>query len=261
MEMVNSIAGKGIKEAAVNLCDAAGKKVMPQMICDIAKKRTMKSMLAGAVPVPGGDVVANVYNMTQMYKEINDALGIKTSDHMIATVMSATVANLGTEFIAKQTAKYVAGNLLKTVPGVGTVAGTVMEAGASAALTYTAACIYMNAITRLCKETGKTPDSLSGDEIKNAVKNYSNENEKENAELVAKGTEAFSQMSKMFISSVKRRIVASAKKDNNKAEATIRDNSQDKTQDKTAETANIANSEKKKSLARNLLSMSINMGR
>lgn len=247
MEMVNSIAGNGIKDIAVNLCDAAGKKVMPQAICDIAKKRTIKSMLASAVPVPGGDVVANVYNMTQMYKEINDSLGIKTSEHMIATVMSATAANLGTEFIAKQAAKYVAGNLLKTVPGVGTAAGTVLEAGASAALTYTAACIYMNAITRICKETGKTPDALSGDEIKDAVKNYSSDNEKETAALVEKGTETFSQMSKMFISSVKRKVFSAAKKGGYKSSAEANESVQPKTEVVQPKTE-VA--EKKKSMAR-----------
>ena len=261
MGAINSLAGRGIREAAVDLCDAAGKKVMPEKICDIAKKRAMKSMVCSIIPVPGGDVAVNIYNMTQMYREINEALGIKTSEHMIATVMSATAANLGTEFIAKQAAKYVAGNLLKTIPGAGTLAGAALESGASAALTYTAACIYMNAITRICKETGKTPDMLSGDEIKNAVKSYSEKNENEAAELVEKGTERFSGLSKNFLSSVRKKIRTVTPKVNDDIRENVNEKAQlEKKVNTVKEKADTA-IKSKPSLGCNLMKMAMNMGR
>lgn len=160
-------------DAAISAIDAVGAKVLPEKINTITKKHALIGAAAGAIPVPGAAMVAVAANIWHMYKEINDALGISFSKNKLKTIISGVVANLG----STAALALGAGELLKFIPGLGTVTGAVMEAAIDAAITYTAAFIYLKAITALANKDDV--ENITEEDLKQEIDDYMKNNKGE----------------------------------------------------------------------------------
>lgn len=160
-------------DAAISAIDAVGAKVLPEKINTITKKHALIGAAAGAIPVPGAAMVAVAANIWHMYKEINDALGISFSKNKLKTIISGVVANLG----STAALALGAGELLKFIPGLGSVTGAVMEAAIDAAITYTAAFIYLKAITALANKDDV--ENITEEDLKQEIDDYMKNNKGE----------------------------------------------------------------------------------
>lgn len=161
-----------LEDVAGGVINVLGVNVSPEAINSIAKKHAVLGAAAGAIPIPGASAVAVATNIWYMYKEINDTLGLKFGDNKLKTIISGIVANLGSTVLLT----VGAGELLKFIPGVGSVTGATIEAAVNAAITYTAAFIYLKAISVLAFRNAET---MSDDDLKNEIDLYMKNNKDE----------------------------------------------------------------------------------
>jgi uncharacterized protein (DUF697 family)/GTP-binding protein EngB required for normal cell division len=102
----------------------------------------------GVSPIPFSDAALLVPIQTGMVMRVLSLYGIKLADGAIASLISSTtVSALG---------KSVAGNLVKLIPGVGSVMGAVINASVAAAITGAIG----KTLTELCQKQAK--DMLEG---------------------------------------------------------------------------------------------------
>ena len=116
-----------LKDVADDLSSLNNNKDVSADITKIVRKSTIRSMASTLIPVPGVDIGANIYNLAKTYKEINDKLGIDSNDLSSSKVLEATVKGIGVKELAKTAAKLTIASSLKTIPLVGSLAGTVLE--------------------------------------------------------------------------------------------------------------------------------------
>ena len=155
--------------AAIDAIDAVGNKVIPEKICGVVKRHSAIAVGAAFIPVPVASDIACATNIWYMYKCINDELGICFSENKVKTIISGIIANLGTTTLVA----VGAGELLKFIPGIGTMAGSALEAAMFAAITYTAAFIYLKAITMMIEND---QNDMSEEHLKIQVDKYMSEN-------------------------------------------------------------------------------------
>ncbi|MCR4712917.1 MAG: hypothetical protein K5751_00895 [Treponemataceae bacterium] len=139
---------------------------------------------AGAlIPLPVASVIVIVGSTYSMFIRIFTKLGIKLKKNIGRTIVSyittCLIGNLGAALLAFLLP--LAADLLKWIPGIGTLLAFLIGPVGNAVVVYVYGCIFLNAITILCK-TGKevseenlkesisTTARDSSDDIKNSVK-------------------------------------------------------------------------------------------
>lgn len=217
-----------LKDVADDLSSLNNNKDVSADITKIVRKSTIRSMASTLIPVPGVDIGANIYNLAKTYKEINDKLGIDSNDLSSSKVLEATVKGIGVKELAKTAAKLTIASSLKTIPLVGSLAGTVLEAGTSAGLTYTAASVYMQSLREACRQSGKKPAELSSDDILTSINNFSEKHNSDIKKIMLNTSRSFSEMGKMFASAVKKMINRTANEINKNIADNVNDNVSDK---------------------------------
>lgn len=125
-----------------------------------------------ASAIPGAGAVACVVCQTavvySMYVRMNNALGIRLSKNVVKSVASAVVANIATN-AATLVGGVVASAVLSVIPGVGSVASTVLMGGIGYATVMISGLVYAKMLCALAKND-KNVETMSEDEIKEAVK-------------------------------------------------------------------------------------------
>jgi uncharacterized protein (DUF697 family) len=98
--------------------------------CQIAiHTATAAAAAAGAIPIPMSDAIPISAAQVLMVVSIGKAFGVSISDSVAKSILGLT--------LTQRAGRAVASNILKAIPGVGTVGGGVIGAGTAAALTET----------------------------------------------------------------------------------------------------------------------------
>lgn len=129
-------------------------------------------MLAGYMP-PGlilNTGFATDYNISNMYKNINEELGIKEdSDIDTGDIADITEANsLGNCHLDESMYHYLSlkfGCITKSIPVVGWFVGSAFCVYPERAITYNAANLYLQAIDEVCRVKNVSPDQLTTKDV------------------------------------------------------------------------------------------------
>ncbi|MDE0026184.1 MAG: DUF697 domain-containing protein [Spirochaetaceae bacterium] len=113
------------------------------------------AVAAGAVPIPFADAAVLVPIQVSMLAGISATFGIELSKAFFSTLVAAMAGTTGATFLGRA----VVANLLKFIPGGGSVAGGVVAAGAAATLTTALGELYIAVLAKLFTASGGTPPS------------------------------------------------------------------------------------------------------
>ena len=111
----------------------------------------------GATPIPFSDAVAIVPIQVTMLASISAVWGLPTTTAYLGTLVSGAITGAGGTLIGRA----AAAELLKLIPGVGTVVGGAINAGVASALTTAFGEAYIAALYGLTKEN---PELVPGAE-------------------------------------------------------------------------------------------------
>lgn len=103
------------------------------------------AIAAGAAPIPGSDASILVPVQIAMLTGITAAYGLHIEKATIVTVISTTIGAGGSTIIGKT----VVSNILKFIPGIGTVAGGAISAGTAATITGALGKAYMEIVEKI----------------------------------------------------------------------------------------------------------------
>lgn len=118
----------------------------------------------GAVPIPFSDAALLVPDQITMLAGITAIFGLPIEKGMIAAIVSSTLGTAGTTILGKT----LVANLLKFIPGVGSVAGGAISGSTAAALTAALGEAYISIMLMVCKGEFEL-DDLSTDAGKQKI--------------------------------------------------------------------------------------------
>ncbi len=108
----------------------------------------------GAIPIPFSDAFALVPEQIAMIAGIAAAYGVSLDIASVTALISATIGTAGTTVLGKT----IVSNLIKFIPGVGSVAGGAISAATAAALTAALGEAFIFVMTQICKGNMKVSD-------------------------------------------------------------------------------------------------------
>lgn len=118
----------------------------------------------GAAPIPFSDAAVLVPNQIAMLSGITATFGMEVEKSTITSIISATIGTVGTTVLGKT----IVSNLLKIIPGVGTLTGGLISSATAATLTAALGESYIVVMTKLA--TGEyTEDELKEEKGKNEI--------------------------------------------------------------------------------------------
>ncbi|GLB49307.1 YcjF family protein [Neptunitalea lumnitzerae] len=120
---------------------------------DIKKKTAHKIVVSaagiagsiGATPIPFSDAVALVPVQVTMLAGITSVFGFTLEEGFLKTLIASVITGSGATLIGRS----IASNLLKFIPGVGSVAGGIISAGTAAAVTTAFGEAYIQTLAHL----------------------------------------------------------------------------------------------------------------
>ena len=119
--------------------------------CHIAiHSATTAATAAGAIPIPMSDAVPITAAQIGMIIALGKVFDITLSQAAAKSIASVT--------LAQQTGRAVASNILKAIPGVGTVIGGIVGASTAATLTELLGWIVANDFYRMSQ--GEEPENI-----------------------------------------------------------------------------------------------------
>lgn len=116
-------------------------------LADIVTQHALAAVAVPWIPVPGLDIVAAFANTWTMYARINVALGISFSENWYKSIALGIASN-----IISNVPVMVGAELLKLVPGFGTVASAGILTIVLYATTIAAGVVYLKALAALCSK-------------------------------------------------------------------------------------------------------------
>ena len=108
----------------------------------------------GAIPIPFSDAFALVPEQITMIAGIAATYGVPLDVASITALISATIGTAGTTVLGKT----IVSNLIKLIPGVGSVAGGAISAATAAALTAALGEAFIFVMNQICKGNMKVSD-------------------------------------------------------------------------------------------------------
>ncbi|GAA9896196.1 hypothetical protein VN0772_11820 [Helicobacter pylori] len=150
------IDAKKNKEKHFLLIQKANIQARKQAMIDESKTIIhVASVVAGSVgliPIPFSDALAIAPIQAGMIYKMNDAFGMKMKDSVAASLITGL---LGFTAIG-QTAKTIVANLIKCIPGVGSVVGAVISGAIAVTITEGIGFAYLKALKKCFNdETGE----------------------------------------------------------------------------------------------------------
>jgi uncharacterized protein (DUF697 family) len=101
-----------------------------------------------ATPVPFAQAIGLIPIQVAMLARISVAYGLPMDKAMLGTVVSSTIGTV----LATAGGRALAGELIKLIPGAGSVVGGVINAGVASGVTTTFGTAYSTALYYLLKE-------------------------------------------------------------------------------------------------------------
>jgi len=131
-----------------------------------AKRFTYETFLVGFVPIPFADAPIISASQLTMIAKITSIFGVTYDKAMLTSVVSAAAGVGG----AVVTGRYVVTNLLKLIPGAGTIATGLISGTTAAGITTALAYAYINVMKIVAAEEYKG-NKLLPDEVMKLMKN------------------------------------------------------------------------------------------
>lgn len=103
---------------------------------------------AAIVPLPFADAATIVPIQVAMLASISMTFGLKTDKAMLSTLVSSTITGIGATIVGRT----VASNLLKLIPGAGSILGGLISASTATLITTTFGEAYIATLAYLTKE-------------------------------------------------------------------------------------------------------------
>lgn len=159
-----------LSQIMINVIPEAVKKTFIAVQCaDIElKKNKAQAIVAsaaagaaatGAVPIPFSDAALLVPEQITMLASITAVFGLPVEKGTLIALISSTIGTAGTTVLGKT----IVSNLLKLIPGVGSMAGGVISGAIAAALTAALGEAYIIILSKVCRGE-MTLDSLKSSE-------------------------------------------------------------------------------------------------
>ncbi len=128
--------------------------------------------IAGAlalIPIPYADMIGMAGNQIALYGRLNEKLGIRMSKSFLKVIAGFMISQITgiISVVPVAVGGKVIGGLLKIVPGLGTVAGIVVDAGCNATLTHILGVVYLVSIKKMVASGANVEDVES---VKAALK-------------------------------------------------------------------------------------------
>lgn len=146
---------------------AANKQVdenMPERLALIVKQHAAAGVVSAWVPVPGASIAIGIAAVWGMYYRINNELQLPFSENVTKSIASGVATNL-TAYLSILTV----GEVLKFIPGIGSLVSAVLLSAAQYALMLTSGYIYMKILIVLFN--GKDISNVSNSDIEEAMNN------------------------------------------------------------------------------------------
>lgn len=129
--------------------------------CHIAiHSATAAAAAAGAIPIPMSDAIPITAVQIGMIIALGKAFGITLSESAAKSIVSVT--------LTQQAGRAIASNIIKAIPGAGTILGGVIGASTAAAITETLGWIVADDFYRISE--GREPENIveTAGDLKNA---------------------------------------------------------------------------------------------
>ena len=139
-----------------------GKRKMANAVIATA---VASATVAGVSPIPGSDAAVLVPIQITMLTAITAIYGLQIEKATITTIISSTIGTGGSTLVGKT----VVSNILKSIPGIGTIAGGAISAGTAATITGALGKAYMEIVQKIYLGEIKE-DDLEGFAGKNKIK-------------------------------------------------------------------------------------------
>ena len=136
------LAFAAAQKASINLKKKAARRVVVAAAASAAT--------AGAVPIPFADAAVLIPIQVAMLAGISAIFGVELSKAFFRTLVAAIAGPAG----AALAGRAIVSNLLKLIPGAGSVAGGAIAAAAAGALTTTLGQLYIAVLAKLSDDAG-----------------------------------------------------------------------------------------------------------
>lgn len=145
-EIMNSVIPDAVQKTfvAVQKANLELKKGRAQAVVATS---AVAAAATGAVPIPFSDAAVLVPEQIAMLGGITAIFGIPIEKGTITAIISSTIGTAGTTVLGKT----IVANLIKFIPGVGSVAGSVISGSTAAVLTSALGEAYIIVMSMICR--------------------------------------------------------------------------------------------------------------
>lgn len=163
-ELVNYVIPEALRKTFISI-QCANLELKKERAYAIVNSSALTAMGIGAVPIPCADAAVLVPEQITMLTLITVAFGIPVEKATMLTIISGTIGTAGTTVLGRT----VVSNLLKLIPGAGSVAGGVISGATAALLTKALGETYIALLTRVA--TGEISiEDLGSDKYRDEIK-------------------------------------------------------------------------------------------
>lgn len=145
-EIMNSVIPDAVRKTFVSV-QKANLELKKGKAQAVVATSAVAAAATGAVPIPFSDAAALVPEQIAMLGGITAVFGIPIEKGTITAIVSATIGTAGTTVLGKT----IVANLIKLIPGIGSVAGGVISGTTAAALTAALGEVYIIIMVMICK--------------------------------------------------------------------------------------------------------------
>ena len=184
VEVINYVLPTRVKDTFVAI-QTASLDLKKKKAQKIVKLAAAAAAVTGAVPIPFSDAAILVPTQISMLVKITSSFGLSVEKAAMVGVISATIGTTGTTILGKSAVS----NLLKFIPGAGTVIGGAISGATAAALTASLGEAYIAIMIKVTKgemEISDLATSKGQAELRNEFEKQINLKRDENGEVLKK---------------------------------------------------------------------------
>ncbi|WP_084276916.1 GTPase family protein [Anaerovibrio sp. RM50] len=137
----------------------------------IIKQTVSLAFGAGYNPLPMSDAIVLIPIQISMFARITSVYGINMTKAMISSIASSLLGIAGATFLGRT----IVANILKLIPGIGTIGGGTISGATAAALTWGLGRTYIKLMEKLFMGDIKIED-LENESVKEEIRNLLKEN-------------------------------------------------------------------------------------
>ncbi len=154
IEMSSEVIPEG-KRRALAASQKANLKYKKEQAHKVVAGATTAAAAAGASPIPLSDVAILAPIQIGMIAGVTSVFGVELSKGTLSTLIASAIGVTGVSFAGRA----IVSNLLKLIPGVGTIAGGAISAATASALTIALGEAYISVLANFYTENPDgTPD-------------------------------------------------------------------------------------------------------